>query len=98
MLKLAANHCYKEITHLINNGIQSSTFPSNLKLAHLSPCFVAGNSASKKSFEPVSVLSCLSKIYERLMYIQIISFVTDRLPHLLCGFREKYKTQHALIR
>ena len=30
MLKLPANHCYKEITHLINNGIQSSTFPSSL--------------------------------------------------------------------
>ena len=55
-LKLAANHCYKEITHLINNGIQSSTFPSTLNLADLSPSFKAGNSASKKNFRPVSVL------------------------------------------
>ena len=64
VLKLATNHCYKEITHLINHGIQSSMFPSNLKLADLSPCSKAGNSASKKSFRPISIPSCLSKIYE----------------------------------
>ena len=46
MLKLAANRCYKEIAHHINNRIQSSTFPSNQKLAHLSPSFKARNSAS----------------------------------------------------
>ena len=30
MLKLPANHCYKGIPHLIDNGIQSSTFPFSL--------------------------------------------------------------------
>ena len=33
MLKLAATHWYKEIAHLINNGIQNSTFPTNLKVS-----------------------------------------------------------------
>ena len=93
MLKLAAKHRCKDITHHINNGIQSSTFPFNLKLADLSPCFEAGKSASKKNFRPTSVLSCLSKIFERLMYTQILSFIKDKLSHLLCGFREKYSTQ-----
>ena len=79
VLKLAANHCYKEITHLINHGIQSSMFQSNLKLADLSPCSKAGNSASKKSFRPISKPSCLSKIYERLMYTQTLSFMKDKL-------------------
>ena len=98
MLKLAANHCYKEITHLINNGIKNGTFPSNLKLADLSPCFKTGDSTTKKNFRPLSVLSCLSKIYERLMYTQMLSFVKNKLSDLLCGFREKYSTQHALIK
>ena len=86
MLRLAANHCYKEITHLRNSGIKNSTFPSNLKLAELSPCFKAGDSTKKKHFRPLSVLSCLSKIYERLMYTQMLSFVKDKLSDLLCGF------------
>ena len=98
MLRLAANHCCKEITHLMNSGIKNSTFPSNLKLADLSPCFKAGDSTTKKDFRPLSVLSCLSKIYERLIYTQMLSFVKDKLSDLLCGFREKYSTQHALIK
>ena len=86
MLRLAANHCYKEITHLINSGIKNSTFPASPKLADLSPCFKTGDSTTKKNFRPLSVLSCLSKIYERLMYTQMLSFVKDKLSDLLCGF------------
>ena len=84
MLRLATNHCYKEIIHLINSGIKNTTFPSNLRLADVSPCFKAGDSTTKK-------------IYERLIYTQMLSFVKDKLSDLLCGFREKYSTQHALI-
>ena len=46
MWKIAANRCYREIVHQINNRIQSSTFPYNLKLADLSPSLKARNSAS----------------------------------------------------
>ena len=98
MLRLAASHYYKEITHLINSGIKNSTFPANLKLVDLSLCFKAGDSTTKKNFRPLSVLSCLSKIYERLMYTPMLSFVKDKLSDLLCGFRDKYSTQHALIK
>ena len=80
MLKLAANHCYKEITHHINNGIQSSTFPSNRKLADLRDV-KPGIRLQRKIFRPTSVLSCLSKIYKRLMCIQILSFMKDKLSH-----------------
>lgn len=34
MLRLAANHCYKEITQLINGGVKNSPFPANLKLTY----------------------------------------------------------------
>ena len=37
-------------------------------------------------------------MYERLMYTQMLSFVKNNLSNLLCGFREKYSTQHALIK
>ena len=98
MLRLAANHCYKETMQLEDNRIVNSTFPSNLKFTDLTPCFKAGYSTTEKNFRPLNVLSCLSKIYERPMYTQMLSFVKDKLSHLLCGFREKYITQHALIK
>ena len=77
---------------------KKASFHLTLSLANLSPCFKAENLTLKKNFQLISVLSCLSKIYERVMYTQMLSFMKDKLSHLLCGFREKYSTQHALIR
>ena len=52
----------------------------------------------KKNFRPISVLPCLSKIFERVLNTPMVRFMNERLSDLLCGFREKYSTQHALIR
>ena len=98
MLKLSANHCCKEITFHINNAINDSSFPSDLKIADVSPIFKTDDSAIKKNFRPISVLPCLSKIFERVLNTQMVRFMKERLSDLLCGFREKYSTQHALIR
>ena len=79
-------------------GIKNSTFPFNLKLADISPCFKTGESTKKQNFRPICVLSGLSKIYERVIYTQMFSFVKEKLSHLLCGFREKYSTHHTLTK
>ena len=66
-LKLAANRCYEEITRQINTGIKNSTFSSYLKLDDVSSCFINGESTRKQNSRPLGVLSCLSKIYERVI-------------------------------
>ena len=97
-LKLVAESCYKEISYHINNAIDENIFPDNLKKADVSPIFKIGDSQIKKNFRPISVLSTLSKVFERLMLSQMLSFIRPSLSDLLCGFREGYSTQHALIR
>ena len=42
-------------------------------------------------------MSALSKIFERLMAKQMLSFIQPNLSNLLCGFREGFSTQHALF-
>ena len=39
----------------------------------------------------------MSKVFERIMYTQIESFMEDKLSKLLTGFRKKHSTQHCLI-
>ena len=39
----------------------------------------------------------VSKVIERIMYTQIESFMEDKLPKLLTGFRKNHSTQHCLI-
>jgi len=50
------------------------------------------------TIRPITVLLSVSKIFERLMQNQMLPFVQSFLSPLLCGFREGYSTQHALLR
>ena len=66
-LKLASSACYKEITYHLNNAISTNTFPDILKLADVSPIFKMGETFIRGNFRPISVLSSLSKLYERVL-------------------------------
>ena len=90
--------CYEEITRHINNSFEINTFPSNLKRSDVTPAYKAGDSTCRKNFRPVSALSPVSKIFERLMYSQMLPFSRLKLSNQLCGFREGYSKQHALLR
>ena len=82
----------------MNKSFESNTFPNNLKKSDVTPAFKADDSTYKKNFRPISVLSTLSKIFERLLYSQMLPFIKPKLSNLLCGFREGYSTHHALLR
>ena len=81
------------LTDCINNAIYDCKFPDDL-----SPLFKNDDSTFKGNFRPISVLPAVSKIYERILKEQISSYFYDKLSKLLCGFREGFSTQHALIR
>ena len=98
MLKCVSGVCYEEITRHINKSFEINTFPSNLKRSDVTPTYKAGESTCKKHCQPISILSTLSKMFERLMYSQMLPFIRPKLSNLLCGFREGYSTQHALLR
>ena len=45
----------------------------------------------------VSILSHVSKVFQRIMYMEIDTFMRDRLSKLLTGFRKNHSTQHCLM-
>jgi hypothetical protein len=58
---------------LVNKSIESSIVPENLKAAQVSPLFRKNNSLDKGNYRPVSVLPCISKIYERAIHDHLTS-------------------------
>ena len=45
---------------------------------------------------PVSLLSHMSKVFERLVHKQIETFMRNKLSNKLSGFRKDYNTQYCL--
>ena len=98
ILKKVSTLCFGDVTKIANSMIESCLFPQSLKKADLSPVFKTGEATIKNNFQPTSILSAISKVFERLMSKQITSFINPKLIKLLCGFREGYNSQDALFR
>ena len=81
----------------INSSISDGIFPDALKLADISPIFKKGNETDKVNYRPISLLPAISKVYEKIIYIQLEEFMHDKFNKLLCGFRKQHSTQHALL-
>ena len=98
ILKISSECSADTLTSLINKSLTSSRkFPSNLKLADITPIYKKKNPQAKENYRPVSALPVLSKVFESLMQKQINSFITDYLSDFFCGYRQGFSTQHALI-
>ena len=48
------------------------------------------------NYRPISLLPTLSKLFEKLLYQQINTFIDKYLADGLCGFRKGYSAQHCL--
>ena len=81
----------------INQCLSKSMFPPDLKLADMSPVYKNKSKNSKDNYRPMSILSSISKIYERYLYDQIQVFFNSILSKYQCGFRRGYNAQHCLI-
>ena len=81
----------------INNNIYKSIFPDNLKLADITPGHKTSDRMEKSNYRPVSILSTISKIYEKLLSNQMDIFFSKILSKMQCGFRKGYSAQHCLL-
>ena len=81
-----------------NNSLLQKTFPEDLKLGDITSLFKNDEATKKRNYRPITVLSALSKVFERLLYAQMIGYADTILVPYLCGFRKGFNTQHALLR
>ena len=78
--------------------MENQLFPHYLKFANVTPLFKKDDNTDKTNYRPVSVLPSTSKLFERLMFKQITTFVVNRISQYLCRFRKGYNTQHVQLR
>ena len=57
------------LTKIINVSFENGCFPHELKPAEVSPIFKKNDDLDKENYRPVSILSHVSKVFERIMYM-----------------------------
>ena len=73
-LKLGKDYIVPAITHIVNLSISTQTFPEDWKVSRVIPLHKKKDQNLPKNYRPVSLLSSVSKILERAIFLQIIEY------------------------
>ena len=97
ILKQSSEISCEYLTKIWNEQVIMQDFPNELKLADITPILKKDNSTLAKKYRTVSVLPCISKIFERIMQKQLFQYIEKILSPFLCGYRKGFSTQTALL-
>ena len=84
---------------MINVSFNKGIFPDFLKVANVVPIHKKGEKLDPNNYRPISLLSNISKLYEKAMHIWLTNFLRKNkvLLSYQFGFRNNYSTNHAFI-
>ena len=94
------NHLFSDLlAGIVNLSFKTGIFPDLCKLAKVIPIFKKDDPLLCSNYRPISLLPIYSKIFEKVIYTRMYSFLTDNnlLYDKQFGFRANYSTNHALI-
>ena len=99
ILKDGADVLKLPITWIINSLICENTVPSEMKLARFKPLYKTNSNLEVGNYRLVSILSIVSKILERAVYVQLEKCLVDNniLYGYQSGFRRTYSMNTCLI-
>ena len=75
-----------------------SCFPDKLKFLEVAALFKKLYNLDKKNYRPVSVLTDLSKVFEKVSCVQMSSYFEFIFSKFLSGFRPTYSCQTVLLK
>ena len=99
ILKLLASVIVRPLVHLTNLCLQEGKFPENLKNALVIPIYKSGDKTLPQNYRPISLISNISKIIERVLHKRIYDFLESEklIAKTQFGFRKGHSTEHAVI-
>ena len=100
LLKSIKDEIAKPLTIIINQSLRTGIFPDALKIAKVKPLYKKGDNFCLNNYRPISLLPTISKIFERVMFTQLYSYLNanNLLSEQQYGFRSQHSTELACIK
>ena len=98
-IKDAAEVIAGPITYIINSSLRSGVVPKDMKMAKVIPLHKKKSKLDAGNYRPVSILSAVSKILEKAVFLQLNNFLVENnlFYQFQSGFRGSYSTDTCLI-
>ena len=99
ILHLLKEEICTPLSNIFNLSFSTGQHPDLLKIAKTIPVFKKGSRLLVCNYRPISLLSNLNKILEKLFFSRLCKFLDEYkcIYSLQFGFRAKHSTNHALI-
>ena len=87
------------LEHIFNLSMSQGAVPDAMKLAKVVPIFKKGDPLDSCNYRPISLLSSISKVLEKLIYDRTVAFLVSNniFSDSQFGFRQKHSTVHAIL-
>ena len=84
---------------IFNLSLRTGYHPDILKISKTIPIYKKGSRLQVSNYRPISLLSNINKILEKIVHSRVYTFLEDFqcIYSLQFGFRKKHSTNHALI-
>lgn len=98
-IKCLKDSIAESLSNCINKCLTEGTFPNTLKIAKVSPIYKSGVKTDPSNYRPISVLPIISKIFERILYNRLYTYLKEKgfLIKQQYGFRPKCSTLSATM-
>ena len=100
LIKLTALLIAEPLSKLFNKSLTLGVYPSQFKEANVRPIFKnKGSPSDYTCYRPISVLSSLSKVFERIVYKHIYAHISEYslLTDRQSGYRRSHSTEQQLL-
>ena len=100
ILHLIKQNITEPLAEIINLSFVNGTYFNNLKISKVLPFYKdKGSKLECKNYRPISLLSNINKIIEKIMYNRLYNFLEkfNCIYENQFGFRSHHSTNHALI-
>ena len=67
------------VSQLLNLSISIEQFPDSWEVARAAPVYKDGPTDDRSNYRPISVLPVVARLFEKLIYEQIYSYLTERI-------------------
>ena len=74
-MKSSPDNIIMALSHISNLSLSTGKVISDFKIAKIIPLYKKGDASDMNNYRPISLLSNISKILEKIMYHRVISFL-----------------------
>ena len=97
LLKTCALSLYQPLRHLFSLSLSQKYLPLEWRTHLIKPIIKSGDNSSIINYRPISLLSVVSKVLEKLVYNSIVDFVSDSMSVSQFGFLRGRSTLQQML-